>query len=271
MKIKVLIAMHKPYEIPEDPLYLPIFVGAKGKKPLFDGITGDDTGEEISEKNGAYCELTGWYWAWKNLEADVIGLVHYRRYFTKKSRWFCRNHSRMECVLTEEEATELLLHSDIVVPNKRRYYIETLYSHYGHTHDSRHLDRTRELIEKRCPEYLLSLDRVYRRTWGYMFNMCIMKRDELDGYCSWLFPLLFALEESIGQEDQETQSAFDARFYGRVSEILFNVWLEYRRQEEPGLRIREVRTMHMEPINWWRKGGAFLRAKFFGKKYSKSF
>ena len=40
----------------------------------------------ISEKNPYYCELTGLYWAWKNLDAEYIGLVHYRRYFTSVKR-----------------------------------------------------------------------------------------------------------------------------------------------------------------------------------------
>ena len=45
------------------------------------GYQGDDAGDNISEKNPYYCELTGLYWAWKNLDADYIGLAHYRRHF----------------------------------------------------------------------------------------------------------------------------------------------------------------------------------------------
>ena len=61
--------------------YLPIQVG-KAISNTDLGVQGDNTGDNISEKNQSYCELTGIYWAWKNLKnVDYIGLCHYRRYF----------------------------------------------------------------------------------------------------------------------------------------------------------------------------------------------
>ena len=80
MDIKVIVAAHKPYRMPQDSMYLPLHVG----RALTDqdlGWQGDNTGDNISLKNPYYCELTGLYWAWKNLKADAIGLVHYRRFF----------------------------------------------------------------------------------------------------------------------------------------------------------------------------------------------
>ena len=87
MNIKILVATHKPYWMPDDDVYLPIHVGKAGQKDI--GFIGDDTGENISYKNANYCELTGMYWAWKNLQADYIGLCHYRRYFTNSNPRNC--------------------------------------------------------------------------------------------------------------------------------------------------------------------------------------
>ena len=68
MNIKVIVAVHKPYWMPIDGCYLPLHVGKEGKNDI--GFVGDNTGDNISSKNANYCELTGLYWAWKNLQAD---------------------------------------------------------------------------------------------------------------------------------------------------------------------------------------------------------
>ena len=83
--IKVIVAAHKKYQMPENEMYIPVQVGAEGKEKI-EGYTQDNTGDNISSKNPYFCELTGLYWAWKNLDADYKGLVHYRRYFTKAKR-----------------------------------------------------------------------------------------------------------------------------------------------------------------------------------------
>lgn len=84
MNVKIIIATHKKTDLPIDHLYLPIHVGKEGKDNI--GYEGDDTGDNISFKNPYYSELTAVYWAWKNLDADYIGLVHYRRYFSYKRK-----------------------------------------------------------------------------------------------------------------------------------------------------------------------------------------
>lgn len=264
-KVTIIIAAHKTYRMPDDPMYLPLHVGAAchTQDP---GYVRDDTGENISALNPSFCELTGLYWAWKNLDADYIGLAHYRRHFSLHKR----GKDPFDSVLKSDELLPLLGQTKAFVPGKRRYYIETLYSHYAHTHYADQLDQTREIIAERCPEYLESYDAVVNRTWGYMFNMMILRRDLLDAYCQWLFGILFALRERM--KDVELD-AFQARFYGRVSEIIFNVWLD--QQLKTGVigpdELREIPCIHMEPVNWAKKGTAFLKAKFMNQKYDSSF
>ena len=114
--VKIIIATHKKYEMPKDDMYLPLHVGAEGKvdennRPLDLGYQKDKTGENISELNASYCELTGLYWAWKNLDEDFIGLSHYRRHF-------CINKSKrdFENVLSYKEIEPYLDSIRVFVP-----------------------------------------------------------------------------------------------------------------------------------------------------------
>lgn len=267
--VKIIVATHKKYQMPKDDMYLPLHVGAEGKldedgNDLDLGYTKDNSGDNISNLNSSFCELTGLYWAWKNIDADYIGLVHYRRHFSLKKK------AGFENVLTYSELKPYLGKIKVFVPNKRKYYIETLYSHYEHTHYAIHLNETRKIIADNCPEYLDSYDSVIKRTYGYMFNMMILDKNLLKDYCEWLFDILFKLKKRMNAQEL---SIFQGRFYGRVSEIIFNVWLDEKihtgkiKKED----VKEIPCVHMEKINWLKKGTAFLNAKFLKKKYEGSF
>lgn len=83
-KIKILVAQHKEAKVYANDVYIPIQVG-KALSQIDLGIQGDNTGDNISDLNPFYCELTAQYWAWKNLsDVEYIGLCHYRRYFHKE-------------------------------------------------------------------------------------------------------------------------------------------------------------------------------------------
>ena len=168
--VKIIIATHKKYRMPDDEMYIPVQVGAEGKDDL--GYTRDNTGDNISNLNSQYCELTGLYWAWKNLDADYVGLAHYRRHFRVKNK----TKDPFDCVLTSKEAEELLKDNDILVTKRRNYYIETIYDHYVHTLYPEPLDETRKIIEEKCPEYLPAFDKHMKGKTMHAFNMFVMKK-----------------------------------------------------------------------------------------------
>ena len=259
--IKIIIATHKKYKMPEDEIYIPLQVGAEGKENL--GYEKDNTGDNISFKNAFYCELTGLYWAWKNLNADYIGLSHYRRHFTYSKKIPKTEQERFQILLNLEQADELLNDVDILLPKKRKYYIENLYDHYKHTMFIEPLDETRKIIEEQCTEYLPEFEKLHKRTSAHMFNMFIMKKEYLDKYCEWLFKILFELEKRI---DPKQYDSFHSRYLGRISELLLDVWINTNK-----LNYKEIKVIDMQNVNWLKKGTAFLKAKFTGKRYEKSF
>ncbi|MBQ9485329.1 MAG: DUF4422 domain-containing protein [Clostridia bacterium] len=251
--------MHKPYEFPSDTPYLPVQVGAAVTEKF--GTNFDDSGDNISEKNPYYCELTALYWAWKNLDADAIGLVHYRRYFAGDLKFSVSG--RKIGVLDGKQCQKLLEKADVILPKKRRYYIETLYSHYAHTLYVEPLDIAGEIIKENHAEFYAEFLRLKKRRSAHMFNMAIMKKEILCGYCEWLFSVLFELEKRV---DYTMYDKFHARFFGRISELLLDVYINVK-----GIKYKEIKVVSTEKTDWVKKIGGFLRAKFANKKYDKSF
>lgn len=246
MDIKLLVATHKVYKMPKSSIYLPIQVGAAINEPI--GYQTDSTGDSISEKNKNYCELTALYWGWKNLDVDVLGLVHYRRHFGMKKS------NEISEVLDENQVTKILKEYDIIVPKKRNYIIETNYKHYIHAHHKEPLDITREIISEKYPEYLTSFDQVMNKTKAHMFNMFIMKKEKADEYCEWLFDILFDLEKKI---DISTYDTYEARVFGFVSELLLDVWLIHKKY-----LYKEVNWNHMEKESVLKKGFSMIKRKY---------
>ncbi len=256
MKVTVIVATHLKYRMPQESCYLPLQVGRVKRRPI--GFAGDDTGDQISAKNPYYCELTGLYWLWKNVPSDYLGVVHYRRYLGKRKR----GRNLFEKILTEREILDYMEQADILLPKKRRYYIESVYQHYAHTHYPEHLDITREVIKERHPDYLKAFDAVMKRRSAHMFNMFVMSREKCDAYCTWIFDILEHLEERL---DISGYDEFQARVFGRVSEMLLDVWIT-----KNGYAYREAPIIYMERKHTGKKVLYFLRSRLLGKKYDKS-
>ena len=239
--IRMMIAAHKPYDLPREGMYLPVQAGAALHEPL--GYTRDDSGDQISEKNGTCCELTVLYWGWKNLPADALGLCHYRRYF--------REPGRKE-PLREETARKLLAETAVILPKKRHYWIETGESQFAHAHGARNLAALREALREKAPAYLPAFDRSMARTAGHRFNMMLMRREQMDAYCAWLFPILWETERRLGEPEP--------RMLGYLAERLTDAWVE-----TTGTEYRELRVYQKERTNWLKKGGIFLMRKIRGR------
>ena len=251
MEVKVLVATHKNYTMPKDDLYLPVFVGKAIHPNVNHSFLGDNTGDNISTQNLYYNELTAIYWGWKNLDLDAMGLVHYRRYLSL-------NHKKsLDDVLSHQQALELLKDYDIILPEKRRYYIETIKSHYLHSHGHEPLEVMTQVIAEQYPEYMPSYEKVMNRSWAHMFNMFIMKREPLNEYCKWMFDVLHEVEKRI---DISNYSTYEQRVYGFLSEPLLDVWLD----QHPEYKTKEVKYVFMEHTNWLKKGSSFLKRKVVG-------
>lgn len=252
MNVKILVATHKEYAMPQDSIYLPVHVGKQLSSISLPWI-GDNTGDNISSKNPFFCELTALYWAWKNLDADFIGLVHYRRHFTKH-RLFLFSRNKFPYILNSTDVERLLKSTSVILPKPRNYFIETNYSHFIHAHPAESLELTQHILKEKYPKYLTSYEQVMKRTKAHRFNMMIMKKDIYDSYCNWLFDILFELENRL---DISSYNTYNKRIFGFISERLLDVFIEANQ-----ISYKELPVMFMEQDHWIKKGFAFLKRKF---------
>ena len=244
----IFVVTHKDYWMPKDDLYKPIFVGpARHHRPS--NFLSDDMGIEISEKNPNYCELTALYWIWKNANEDTVGLCHYRRYFAGAGS---------KQIMTAQELENHLSIADVVVPKRRNYFIETVRQQYEHAHHSEPLALALNIVYASGSNYAQAADRVMSRRWLYLFNMFVMKKENLDKYCEWLFPVLFEVESKV---DISEYDQYESRVFGFLGERLFNIWLDAH-----PLVLKEVPVTSLEGQDWGKKISKFLLRKLTAGK-----
>ncbi len=142
--VEILISCHKPADVLNTEVFRPIQVGAAGKESLMEGIYRDDCGDNISDLNPMYCELTAQYWAWKNLDLDYYGFCHYRRYFNFSGQSFpedpygniIERYLDQETIkkyeMNDAAVSELVADYDVIVTERK-----DLHSLPGYIQDSR--------------------------------------------------------------------------------------------------------------------------------------
>lgn len=226
---KILVCCHKPDNFKNDEVYMPIHVGkANSKYDL--GIQGDDTGDNISKENPHFCELTGLYWAWKNMQpVDYIGLCHYRRYFNFHTHGTMFSDST---IIHSEKFDDL----DLSLPNidglfsqydaviaKPRVYPYSLSVDYCVGQVSEDLLTLYEVVEAKYPDYSVDMKNVFLKNNKLShYNMFILRWEDFNNYCEWLFDVLFEVRKKINIENY---SVYQGRIWGFMSERLLQVWL----------------------------------------------
>ena len=229
--IKIFICAHKEVPLPQHPYFLPIQAGAA----LHDAIKGyqpDNKGENISDKNPHFCELTCHYWAWKNLKnVDIVGLNHYRRYFDFTRKWpqfsadkhFIATDKFLKQKYIFSNLEELLSKYDIILPVARHWRVSNT-QQYGEYHIAKDWEMLRLIIKERHPKYMPAFEKTMdhcNKSVGY--NMFITHWKHFFAYSEWLFDILFEVERRVPPIEDPIQS----RIYGYMSERLINVFCEH--------------------------------------------
>jgi len=216
---KIFTMTHKKFLEPSDPVYVPLQVGRAVNRDL--GYLGDDTGDNISNQNCYFGELTGIYWLWKNYKVqENIGVCHYRRFFINE---------KMQ-MLTEADYDRILSEYDIIT-SKAMYAEEPYWDYYAKAHNVADLEEEGRVIKELYPKDYEAFCKVMDGDKHYFGNLMVTSYDRFMEYCEWLFPIFFELQKRINVSSYDE---YHRRIYGFLSEQLLLVWITAR-----GLKVYE--------------------------------
>lgn len=241
--LRILVCCHKKDYHASGEGFYPIQVG-KGLSQVDLGLPGDNTGENISEKNKWYCELTALYWQWKNQPSvSYIGLNHYRRYFLFNSPKILNSSvvsKSMEDIIKNPPEIvgidEIFSRYDIILPKPlvSQYPLEI---QYRVCHIPNDIEILKTTITKLYPEYQEAYNKVMID--GYKFspyNMFLTRYEIFEDYCKWLFDILFEVERQIKISAYPDQ----ARVLGYMGERLLNIYVVHNHLKVKYLPIIKI-------------------------------
>lgn len=264
-KICLLVAYHKdsPTLNVSKKYFVPIHVG-KSNSSLELSIQGDHTGENISSKNSNYCELTALFWAWKNVDSDFYGLMHYRRFFCLRddSNFFGKQKIKLKKLLSSqhdfddpktigsfeniENRFEALnnffqksvTNNTVFVSEKHKFSNKGIKSQYARFHDIKDWEIVSDIVIKKYPEHRILWECFENQKWMYPFNMFVMSKNIFSTYAEWVFDILGEVENN--------KAVGKSRVCGFISERLFNFYLLILQQDNPNVKITELNIVKIE-------------------------
>lgn len=269
--IEIYVACHKPSELPDNPLFVPIHVGAAIAKRRLPGLVRDDEGDNISAKNPQYCEMTAQYWAWKHSKADYIGLCHYRRYLSFASERFTNltgdrrgqvlvksltpGTEEKYGLLNEDAIRAVVTSHDILVGEAQD--LSKVYTPFGtqptvlkhwQAHDMalinvKDLASLFDIVRERYPDFYKDMREYLDGKYFYGFNTFVMRRDLWCELCEMEFAILAELEKHVDLTHYNQQLS---RIYGFMGEIIFSSYIYHKKKRDPSLRVGERQMLYFD-------------------------
>lgn len=205
-----------PYTLPR--YYLPIQVGASNTNNIISNIR-DDIGENISAKNGNYCELTGLYWIWKNVLCDNHNTI------TKENPYFGFAQYRRVLLLSDDDLLRLEKNDiDVVLPYPL-FYEPNINAHHNRYLKDSDWSAMLKALKDIHPKYEEAFSEILNQGYLYNYNVVLAKQNVLKNYCEWLFPILERTEElSIPKGSDRSD-----RYIGYMGESLETLYFMYNK------------------------------------------
>lgn len=260
--VRIFVTTHKDVELFESDVLQPVQVGPTPSRKRLLWAYQDDSGESIAERNPQYCELTTQYWAWKNVDAEVYGFCHYRRYFDFSEEAHEENaygevmegyigpEAQKRYGLDDASILRAVQDADVITTgvNDMRRFPEAYKCPADHYARAPHLfeedlERVMSILVEAHPDYAEDVERFLGGHHACFCNMFVMRKELFQRYSAWLFPLL---DTFVSSWDTSRYSHEGLRTPGHLAERLLNVFLLHERRTNPGLRWKQVQCVHFE-------------------------
>ncbi len=174
-------------EMPSRKWVVPLQAGAALTEKRICDVT-DADGENISAQNAYYNEMTGLYWIWKNTAHQFSGICHYRRQFES------------------DVALQPLLEgrADVIMPVPAIVYpdLEGYYRNWG---EEEYYRTMLQVIEEWKPSYYETAMWCAKHEIFYPNNIFIAKREIMEDYCQFAFPILMEVESRMERRQGKKQ------------------------------------------------------------------
>jgi len=288
-RVQIYLCTSNFFDLPKFSPFVPIQGGASLNEPL-PNIRGDNTGDNISNLNPMYCEMSAMYWAWKNApKTDYVGFFHYRRLFNfgaplaPDAHWSERNFFDFKpetlkrfgwdynTILNAIDGADIIMpHIEDVQRPPEWKEPGTLYEHYRNCHISRDINLTMQVIKELYPQDEAISEKVMNSKKGYFCHMFIMRWDYFQEYMEWLFKITMETTRRIDLSAPIYKfNSHERRVSGFIGERIINIWVEKKRHE--GAKIMEMERLfgHL-PEEGFRKNKPANRKKFFVKKLDRA-
>ncbi|MFI3300971.1 MAG: DUF4422 domain-containing protein [Candidatus Gastranaerophilales bacterium] len=244
-KVKIYVS-YKDKHIPlKSDVIKQIQTGRAIADEIFEEMIGDDTGDNISSLNPSYCELSAFYWIWKNYaqigNPEHIGFMHHRRHLLfgdnicTENLPICfigMNEEYISQKLAEQNIPKYISNYDMLVasPIHSDLTLEEQYAFYHHKTDFEYL---LEILKKHSMEDYNLMQKHKKDKYVYFLNMFVMPKDMFFEYCSWIFPII---EIFYAQYKEREYDEYQKRLF--IGERLTSLFIEKKKLE--GFKIKEL-------------------------------
>lgn len=262
--IKIFTSYHKPCKLLSSNYIYPIQVGTSINGTIYNDTLHDNEGENISDKNGQYCELTAQYWAWKNADADYYGFMHYRRYFSFNPDslhedscgnvpFSSPNKKAFDTLQVGDASISELVSQYDVISTKAQLISNlnqgrTVWEHYQKAphHRIEDMQTVLDIIKNKYPGYSSAAQKYMKSQYAYFCNMYILRKDIFKNYSKWLFDILQEHEKLTDFSDYDID---EYRVSGFLAERLWGIYYTWLKENHPELRFKELQCSFFSNTN----------------------